>query len=194
MVLPLNAQILDEANTTNFLQEADSDKLQVMINYDVVLAQPDFFSSDDLEKYSPIGQIKDLKGIWVGSYNLGKKSVYWINPHLDREKILRGIKLGKYKIFLNFNISESEAFSRLLSIDIVQKDIKYGSTGVQTPSDKQINYWTTAKTNNWFQVIRGKVFRINKTELLTIFQTTVYEGKTPIYAFEGVAVINKLER
>jgi hypothetical protein len=194
LALPLKAQILDSDNSTNFLQNTEPSKLQLMINYDEVLAQPDFFTCDDLKKYSSIGQIKNLKGLWSGTYKLGPKSIYWTNPKLDKEKILSNIKFASYKIFLNFNVSDSETLSKLLSIDIVQRDIKYGSTGLQIQNEKQINYWTTAKIDNWVQIIRGKVFRVNKNELLTIFQTTVYERKTPIYAFEGVAIINKLER
>jgi len=194
LALPLKAQILDVGNKTNFSENPEPSRLQLMIDYDEALIQSDFFTGDDLKKYSPIGQINDLKGLWSGTYKLGRKSIYWTNPKLDKEKILSNIKFASYKIFLNFNVNDSENLPKLLSIDIVQKDIKYGSTGLQVLNEKQINYWTTAKIHNWVQVIRGKVFRINKNELLTIFQTTVYERKTPLYAFEGVAVINKLER
>ena len=84
------------------------------------------------------------------------------------------------------------AIENAASVEIIQKDVKYGRVNFDLANDKQINYWTNAKSRDWFQVVRGKIFRVNENQLFTVFQTTVYENKIPIYAFKGEAVLEKV--
>lgn len=79
----------------------------------------------------------------------------------------------------------------MTGLEIIQEGVKYSSVNIDLANDKQINYWTNARNKDWFQVIRGKIFRVNESELFTVFQTTVYEGKTAIYAFKGEAMLMK---
>jgi len=80
----------------------------------------------------------------------------------------------------------------LAGLEIIQEDVKYSSIKIDLANNKQINYWTKAKIKDWFQVIRGKIFRVDESHLFTVFQTTVYEDKIPIYAFKGKAVLMKV--
>lgn len=183
------SQDLGRANSSG--STVDNSKLEVKVSFDEDINNPSFFSNPNLSKYLEVGQVKKLKGLWSGSYQLTKKSIFWINPKLNKNEIINSIQYGPYKILLNFNLGQDE---RLESIDIGQEDIMYGSINVGFANKKQINYTATANTDKWFQVIRGKVFRVNKDNLLTVFQTTVYEKKTPIYAFEGIAVLVRADK
>lgn len=171
-----------------FCQIEEKSKLEVKVNYDETLNQPSFFTNTNLSEYVEVGQVKKLKGLWSGSFQLTKKSIFWTNPKLNKNEVVNRIKYGPYKIFLKFNLGEND---RLDSIDIGQEEVMYGSINVQLANKKQINYWATANTDKWFEVIRGKVFRVNKDKLFTVFQTTVYEKKIPIYAFEGISILEK---
>lgn len=174
-----------------FCQVEEKSKLEVKVNYDESLNQPSFFTNTNISEYVEVGQVKKLKGLWSGNFQLTKKSIFWTNPKQDKNEIINSIRYGPYKIFLNFNLGIND---RLVSIDIGQEEVMYGSINVQLANKKQINYWATANSDKWFEVIRGKVFRVNKDKLFTVFQTTVYEKKIPIYAFEGIAVLEKANK
>ncbi len=165
-------------------------KIELKLNYQENLYQPDFFFNDNQDKYLEIGQLKDIHGVWIGSFQLTDRSLYWINSKLDRNRVLRSVKYGPYKMGIQF---ETNLADNLIDLRIVQKEVNYESINFQIYNKKQINYWANVSSDKWYEVVRGKIFRVNQKELLTIFQTTVYEGKTPIYAFEGVAVLNKVK-
>ena len=80
---------------------------------------------------------------------------------------------------------------KTLGLEISQEDVKYELVNVSLLNGYQISYWTSARSLAWLEVIRGKIFKLSNNELFTKFQTTVYEGKIPIYAFKGEAVLHK---
>jgi hypothetical protein len=99
------------------------------------------------------------------------------------------IQFGPYRIFLKTHFGGN----RLLSIEIRQEDIGYGQVNFEVVRNKsQINYWTKATNSIWLETIRGKIFKVSEKELYTIFQTTVYEDKIPIYAFRGNALLTMI--
>ncbi len=167
-------------------------KIKVKVNYNENPNPKDFFTNTDLTKYSELGPIKNLRGLWHGKYNLDKESIVWINPNLKTSYIHKLIAFGPYNIYLRLNTVSNSLKDKLSRIEIAQADINYDPVNIEhLDKDKQINYWTKAITKEWVEVIRGKIFRVNDNELLTIFQTTVYEKKTPIYAFSGEATLRK---
>ena len=166
----------------------DEGKIKVKINYTENPNQADFFSNNEFEKYNGIGSYEKLDGIWSGNYTLNHESIFWINPSLDNRHIYSTVDFGPYTIGVRFNLIEEVVLSGL---EIIQKDVKYSSVNIDLANDKQINYWTKAESKDWFQVIRGKIFRVNENQLFTVFQTTVYENRIPIYAFRGEAVLSK---
>ena len=175
----------------NIVFSADLDtksKIKIKLNYNENPNQTDFFTSSEFKNYVEIGQLEKLDGIWHGSYTLSPESIFWTNPSLDNNHIYNSIDSGPYTINIKFNLIEKSILSGL---EIIQKDVKYSSVNIDLANDKQINYWTKAKNKDWFQVIRGKIFRVSENLLFTVFQTTVYEGKIPIYAFKGEAVLSK---
>lgn len=173
------------ASNTSF----EEDKIKVKVQYSENPNQTDFYTDNEYEKYTKIGLIENLDGIWSGSYILSPESVFWINSSLDNNKIHDLIYSGPYTISVKFNLFEKAI---LTGIEITQEDVKYSSINVNFANDKQINYWTKAKSRDWFQVIRGKIFRVSEDRLFTVFQTTVYEGKIPIYAFRGEVLLKKM--
>ena len=184
MILLLNTAIASNFNTPE-------SKLKIKVNYTENPNQTDFFTTSEFQKYREIGLPEKLDGIWKGNYILNRESVFWVTPSLDNNKIYSSIDFGPYSLSLRFNLNEKTILSGL---EIIQKDVKYSLVNFDFANDKQINYWTKAKNRDWFQVIRGKIFRVSKNQLFTVFQTTVYEGKIPIYAFKGEATLEKLDR
>ena len=164
-------------------------EIKVKVNYTENPNQVDFFSNNESEKYGAIGLPEKLEGIWSGNYTLSRESIFWVNPSLDNSHIYNSVDFGPYIINIKFNLIEKAILSGL---EIIQKDVKYSSVNIDLANDKQINYWTKAKSKDWFQVVRGKIFRVNENQLFTVFQTTVYENKIPIYAFKGEAVLEKV--
>ena len=163
-------------------------KIKVKVDYTENPNQIDFFSNNEFRKYNEIGLPEKLSGIWSGSYTLSRESVFWVNPSLDDNSIQNSVDFGPYNISLKFNLIDNVILSGL---EIIQKDVKYSSVKINLANEKQINYWTEAKSGDWFQVVRGKIFRVNESQLFTVFQTTVYENKTPIYAFRGKAFLSR---
>lgn len=166
-------------------------KLKAKINYfedsinPQILNQMDFFSSTDLEKYSKIGASEDLAGLWTGTYSLNRDAIFWTNSNLDIEKVFKLIDFRHYNVYLKFNMFN------IKKMEIGQEGVNYNSIDVETPNDKQINYWARAKSSNWLEIVRGKVLRMNDNELFMIFQTTVYDRRIPIYAFNGELVLKR---
>lgn len=163
-------------------------KIKVQVNYREGPNQSDFFTNTDFRKFEIIEPIKSLDGTWFGTYDLSEDSVYWINPHLDSPEIFKIIEFGPYDVYLKFKFDED---NKLSALELKQKDIDYGSVNIELANNKQINYWTKATTLNWLEIVRGKSLKINNNELFTIFQTTIYEDKIPIYAFRGEFVLKR---
>lgn len=163
-------------------------KIKVKVNYTENPNQVDFFSGNEFEKYEEIGLPEKLDGIWSGDYTLNRESIFWVNPSLDNSHIYNSVDFGPYTISIKFDLVEKV----LSGLEIIQKDVKYSLVNINLINDKQINYWTKAKSRDWFQVVRGKIFRVNENQLFTAFQTTVYENKIPIYAFRGETVLMKV--
>lgn len=164
-------------------------KLKVKINYNENPNKPDFFTKTETAEFIDFGDFKDLDGIWTGSYSLNEGSIVWTNPNIsaeDSKRIFDLIYTGPYNIYLKFSLTD-----RLKELSISQENIQYNSINFEQVSNNQINYWAKASTKNWLEVIRGKVYRLKEDKLFTIFQTTVYEGKIPIYAFYGEAMLTK---
>lgn len=164
-------------------------KFKVKVHYSENPNQADFFNNNEFNKYSEIGLYEKLDGIWSGNYILDQKSIFWTNPSLDNSHIYNSVDFGPYTIGIKFDLVEKTILSGL---EITQKDVKYSFVNFDLANDKQINYWTNAKSKGWFQVIRGKIFRVSENQLFTVFQTTVYENKIPIYAFKGEATLEKV--
>lgn len=165
-------------------------KIKVQVNYREGPNQSDFFTNTDFRKFEIIEPIKSLDGTWFGTYDLSEDSVYWINPHLDSSEIFKIIEFGPYDVYLKFKFDED---NKLSALELKQEDIDYGSVSIELANNKQINYWTKATTFNWLEIVRGKLSRINNNELFTIFQTTIYEDKIPIYAFRGEFVLKRTD-
>ena len=165
-------------------------KIKVKVNYTENPNPIDFFfNNNEFEKYTEIGPHEKLDGVWIGNYALSQESVFWVNHSVEKSHIYNSVYFGPYTINIKFNLTDKEILS---SLEIIQKDVKYSSINIDLANDKQINYWTKAKSRDWFQVVRGKIFRVNENQLFTVFQTIVYESKIPIYAFKGEAVLNRL--
>ena len=98
------------------------------------------------------------------------------------------MNFGPYTISLKFNLIDVV----ISGLEIIQEGVKYGSVNIDLGNDNQINYWTNARSKDWVQVVRGKIFRVNENQLFTVFQTIVYENKIPIYAFKGEAILEKV--
>ena len=182
---------LKESEPHSFLKELKN-KLNVKINYYETPVQSDFFTSSENcekpEKCIGIGSVEELGNLWRGKYDLVKESIFWVNPSLSKNKIYNLIHFGPYEISFRFKLLGEK---RLSGVDVLQEGVKYYPANVEIANDKQINYWTKAMTENWLEIIRGKMFRKNEDELFTIFQTVVYEEKLPIYAFRGESVLKK---
>ncbi|MBI3590094.1 MAG: hypothetical protein HY094_01790 [Candidatus Melainabacteria bacterium] len=163
-------------------------KIKAKINYSENPNQPDFFRAFELGKYKEIGQIEKLTGFWTGTYDLKNESVFWLNPNLDRLKVLKLVDFKTYNVYLKFFVLNNE---RVLGLQLNQEDINYRTVNIEIANDKQINYWAEASSSDWLEIVRGKIFRLNDNELFTVFQTTVYEEKNPIYAFRGELVLRK---
>ena len=168
--------------------EKIKNKIKMGINYSENPNQKDFFTNIDHEKYTSFGQYRKLTGLWSGTYDLSQSSVYWINSNLDNLEVFKLIDFRPYKVYLKFNVLSDDKLSNLT---ISQNDVDYGSVNIDVVNDKQINYWAKAKSLNWLEIVRGKIFRLNESEIFTVFQTTVYEGKIPIYAFRGEVILRK---
>lgn len=165
-----------------------NNEIRVKVNYREGPNQEDFFTEDEIGHFIRLGGFEKLGGDWTGTYDLVQESVFWINPEIEKAKVLDIIKFGPYNIALKFNLVEEK---RLSNIQIIQEEVRYDPAIVQIVKDEQINYWTKARSKYWLEIVRGKIFRKDKNELLTVFQTTVYENKVPIYAFRGQAILNK---
>lgn len=171
-------------------------KLKVKVNYLEGPNRADFFSEDENEdkekeksnKFLDLGPFEKLGENWTGQYFLNEGDIFWVNPGLEKLELYNSINHGPYNLYLMFNFLD---LGKLTGLDIFQEDVKYDLATIQIVNDKQINYWTKASSRDWLEIIRGKVFRINNDELFTVFQTTVYEKKTPIYAFKGEVVLKK---
>lgn len=187
IVLILGSGFEFKGNSQSFLKDLES-KIKVKINYTESPNKTDFFTKQETGNYLSFGNLGDLEGAWAGSYTLDKSSIFWTNPDLDSLKIYNSIKVGPYNIYLKFNVQDE---NKLNSLIISQEDVKYDSVNLEIANDKQINYWAKAISSNWFEIVRGKIFKVSDNELFTIFQTTVYEKKIPIYAFQGVSLLKK---
>ena len=168
----------------------NQDNLKIKVNFNESPNKEDFFSeNNETRNYNQIIALQDLKGTWIGKYELIPKSIFWINQNPKKTFFLNSTYFGPYNIQFDFISSPGGNNSGL---EIIQDDTKYKNVTFQLANDKQINYWADAVTKNWSEVIRGKIFKINDTELLCMFQTTVYENKVPIYAFNGDVVLSKM--
>ncbi len=176
-----------EANTEDSLNRSEG-KIKVKVNYTEGPNIKDFFNTE-LGNYLGLGLPENLQGIWRGTYDLKKESVYWISPTIEKHILYRKIGFGPYNIKLKLNVNEKGVLN---DFDISQEDIGYRSVNIEWANDKQINYWAKANTKNWLEVVRGKILRVSNNELYTEFQTTVYESKTPIYAFNGNSVLQRV--
>ena len=174
-------------NPEDYITERNS-KLKVKINYIETPNPSDFYNTKKLDKFLTISNKERLQGNWLGEFNLDDNSIYWVNPGVDKNKIYESIDRGPYEVTYNFDFTEQGILSKLR---IIQDLVKYSSINIELQSEKQINYWAKAKINNWLQVIRGKIIMFKEDKLFTIFQTTVYEDGTPIYAFRGKTILNK---
>ena len=164
-------------------------EIKVKVDYTENPNQANFFNNKEFERYKKIGQYEKLDGSWSGRYIVSRESIFWVNPTLDDNNIYNSVDFGPYSISLKFDLIDKAILSGL---EIIQKDVQYGPVKINLANDKQINYWTEARNRDWVQVVRGKIFRANENQLFTVFQTTVYENKTPIYAFRGEAFLKRL--
>ena len=167
-------------------------KIQVKINYFEPPSTKDFFSNTVLEKYIAIVPLKELNGIWEGTFSLNKNSVFWTNQNFEKHYIYSLISFGPYGIYLKFNNPSTSISNKLSGLEVVQEDVQYDSVNIELANDKQINYWAKAHSKKWFEIVRGKILRINDNELFMEFQTTVYEKKIPIYAFRDRLVLRRV--
>lgn len=182
---------IKESGPLRFFNDIKS-KLKVKVHYNEGPSDSDFFSTLNFSKYKYIslGALEKLNGSWVGTYQLSNESLSWINPAFEKQKIYKEVRLGTYKLLIGFAYNSNK---RQLQMNIVQEDVKYGFVNLNILKDnKQINYWAKASSLNWVEIIRGKIKRLNDKELYTEFQTVVYEGKTPLYAFKGGAILTKV--
>lgn len=150
--------------------------------------QADFFYNSYVNNFTELPGHVALEGTWTGTYYLDKASIFWVNSNLNKLDFYKLIEFGPYKINFKFVLNSAKKIS---SLQIEQEDINYGFVNVDIKDKKQVNYWTKALNKNWVEIIRGKVHKINDNELFTIFQTIVYEGKIPIYAFRGETALSK---
>lgn len=171
-------------------EENQLEQIKVRVDYTEIPNQASFFKNTKFEKYREIGETRDLTGIWTGTYNLKKSSVFWTRSNLESINILKSIDFRPYNVYLRFG---SKDFERYPEMEISQEGVDYSSVNIKFANNKQINYWAKATSKNWLEVIRGKIMRLNENELFTEFQTTVYDGKIPIYAFRGEVVLTKNE-
>lgn len=169
----------------------DKGKVKVKLNYNENPNPKDYFIIHEPGNFIALGPLKDLNYQWHGNYDLNKDSIVWINPSLKPLNIFNLIHFGTYNIYLKFNNVSNSVTNKLSGIEITQDEVTYDSVNIEIFNDKQINYWTKALSKDWLEVVRGKIFRINDNEMFITFQTTVYEKKTPIYAFNGKSVLKK---
>ncbi len=162
-------------------------KVKLKINYVENPNQADFFKTTDMDKYTKIGPFENLTGSWTGTYVLNQESVFWTNSQVERSSIFKLIDFKSYDIYFKFNHS-----GKFPKLEIGQEGTSYSSVNIEIANDKQISYWAEAVSLNWREIIRGKIFRLNNDALYTVFQTTVYERKIPIYAFSGEVVLKRL--
>lgn len=175
--------VFKEVNLKEFVQ--DKGKLKVKINYTEGPNQADFFIKKEEGNFLKLDNDSSLIGKWHGKFELKRDSIYWINSGISK-KIINTINFGQYNVFFNFNPANKK---NKLKLEVSQEDISYESVNVSFLDDYKISYWTSAKSLNWLEVIRGKVFKLSNNELFCKFQTTVYEEKIPIYAFRGETVL-----
>lgn len=166
------------------------DKVRLKASYVEGPQQSDFFVEIPYSENPALFSLLDLPlGEWSGEFTLNKESIFWTNPALDKKKIYNAIQYGPYSFFLKTLVNAN----KLVGIEVRQEDIGYGQVNFEVVRNKnQINYWTKATSLSWLETIRGKIFRVKEDELYTVFQTTVYEDKIPIYAFRGEAVLKRL--
>ncbi|MBI2996151.1 MAG: hypothetical protein HYY52_05530 [Candidatus Melainabacteria bacterium] len=170
-----------------FKEEQSRSNIKAKINYLENPNKPDFFTSTEKNNYIELGNLTTLQGTWSGSFALDKSSIIWENHGTVKKNVYDLIKFGSYNILFNFYTHDN----KLSDLKILQDEIKYGFVNVEVFNKSQINYWTKATSLDWNEIVRGKIFRINDNELFTIFQTTVYENKIPIYAFRGEAILSR---
>lgn len=189
-LLVLNNQgfVFKESSSKSALKNTSaSERIKAKIHFSDMPNQSDFFTNSDLGKYSEIGNSEKLKGIWSGQYNLMSEAIYWFNPAINKNKIISLIDFKDYTLDLKILPQDS----RGLTLQLSQESVSYSSVNIAFENKRQLNYWAKLSADNWFEVVRGKIFRINEDELFTVFQTTVYEERTPIYAFNGEMVLSK---
>lgn len=173
-----------------YVEEKEEYRIRIGINFCERPINSDFYIDSDLNNYKDLGGNKSLLGTWSGSFNLQLSNVNWVNPELKREKILSNVEFGPYLLFLKFNYDDG---GRETNLYIGQNNVDYSSVNIEKINKKQMNYWAKGITKNWIETIRGKIFRTNDDELLTHFQTVVYEDKIPIYAFQGEVNLKSIE-
>ena len=174
--------------TPLYPEKGEKQKIKAGINFREGVVESDFYVNSDLNKYKGLGNSQLLAGIWFGYFKLLPSNVFWINPDLERGKILNRIEFGPYSVYLKLDADND---GRKADLYIGQNDIEYSSVNIERVNDKQINYWAKAVTKNWDEAIRGKIFRTDESKLFTQFQTAVYEDKIPIYAFRGEVSLKK---
>ena len=167
------------------------EKIKAMLNYDVRPNRSDFFSRNDLGEAIDLQPEKELGGIWVGTYTLNEKSIKWINSKTPHHEVFNSIEFGDYNFSLKFDVN---SIGRIIDLSVAQDGFDYDSINFQRLDDKKLTYWTRAVSKDWVEVIRGKLIRKSKDEILTIFQTTVYKENTPIYSFRGKSSMKKSEQ
>ena len=180
---------LEEVRSNDYPENKDS--LKVKINFNENPNALDFFKLDNNSRFVEFHEFEDLKNIWSGHYEIVKDSVYWTNPDINNNQIYDLINFGQYDLSLKFNLLDEKILSGL---EVIQDEISYSSVNIEVLNNKQINYWTKAKIKDWFEIIRGKIFKIGDNQLFMVFQTTVYKKNIPIYAFRGDTVLSKLGR
>ncbi len=188
LIISLNFGFSFKDNEPVSLLDSYKGKLKVKVNFTDSPHQKDFFNTE-LDKYLKLGLPDGLRGVWKGTYELKHDSIYWTNSHIENAKLFKVINFGPYNISIKIDFNKNGS---LTDFDIGQEDIRYRSVNIEMANDKQINYWAKANSKNWLEIIKGKILRISDNELFTEFQTTVYENKIPIYAFNGSSVLQRL--
>lgn len=168
---------------TYFLDEMKG-KLKVKIHYREGPNSSSFFDLSG-KGLKLTDKLDELNGLWSGSYELEEKSIFWINPALLPNEVYKAVSFGPYGFYLNLNFDDKKNGE----IEITQSDLKYGPVNFFVVNNEQINYWTCATNKDWTEIVRGKIYRSKPGSLYTVFQTTVYQDRIPIYAFQGESVL-----
>ena len=163
----------------------NQNNLKIKVNFNEGPNKEDFFLNNDIEHYTQVTSFNELESTWIGTYELTPKSIFWTNPNSKKTTLTY---FGPYNIRFNFG---APAINRNSSLEIIQEGTEYKNVKLQLANNKQVNYWADVISKRWIEVVRGKIFKRNDNELLCVFQTTVYENKVPIYAFNGEVILTR---